>query len=313
MFIAVDLNAIETRVAAYLSGCQPLLQVFYENRDPYLDFANKMTGIMYDKLAKDLKSKDPAVKAAAKGHRQIAKPGVLGCVYRLGAGQLGMNKHGDQVKSGLWGYSENMGVTMSQEKAQEVVQVFRQAYPEICQSWYALEEAVSDVLKGQRVKRELGPDGCIKIDKIPNGDSVILRIELPSGRKLHYLEAEIKQTKMPWTKIDDQGKEQPVYKPTLNYASVDQETKQWGYTTSHGGKIFENIVQGTARDVLACAMLRFEEWHLKIVAHVHDEIIVESDTDELKLAEEIMSRPVDWAPGLPLAAEGWRGKYYRKG
>jgi DNA polymerase len=272
-----------------------------------------MTGIMYDKLAKDLKSDNPAVKAAAKGHRQVAKPGVLGCVYRLGPGQISTNKHGDQVKTGLWGYSEAMGVSMTQDKAQEVVQVFRQSYPEICEMWYSLEEAVSDVLKGQRTKRELGPDGCIKIDKIPNGDTEILRIQLPSGRRLHYLEAQIKPTKMPWTKLNDQGEEEEVYKPTLNYASVDQETKQWGYTTSHGGKIFENIVQGTARDVLAEQMLRFEEWHLNIVAHVHDEIIVECDTDELKLAEEIMSRSIDWAPGLPLAAEGWRGNYYRKG
>ena len=65
-----DLGAIETRVAAWMSGCDSLLNVFKQGRDPYLDFANKMTGIPYEKLALDIKSKDPMIKATAKLIRQ---------------------------------------------------------------------------------------------------------------------------------------------------------------------------------------------------------------------------------------------------
>ena len=108
-----DLNAIETRVAAWMSECAGLMKVFttylcpehlvyesskpgncptcqhrLERMDPYLDFASKMTGIPYTSLARDIKSKDPAIKAAAKRHRQMAKVGVLGCVYRMSGGKI---------------------------------------------------------------------------------------------------------------------------------------------------------------------------------------------------------------------------------
>lgn len=342
-FNVCDLNAIETRVSAWVSGCVALLKVFttyfcldhpeyiqptkgrcptcgnkLSAMDPYLDFAVKMTGIPYIKLARDLKSKDPAVKAAAKRIRQMAKPAVLGCCYRLGGGQMGINfKTKDPEKKGLWGYAENMGVEMTKEQAHELVRVYRESYKEICECWYALERAVADVLDPEtvQVKREVGPDGCIKIDKINIvGREPILRIQLPSGRYLHYIDASIQEIKMPWE--DREGNE--VYKPSLVYSGIDQTTKQWNTgITSHGGKIFENIVQGIARDVLAESLMRFEfVLDLPIVLHVHDEGGSETQDDMfapgLETMEKTMSEPVEWAPGLPLGADGFEARYYHK-
>lgn len=340
-FNVCDLNAIETRVSAWVSGCAALLKVFETYfcldhpefvrptkgkcgcgkkllpMDPYLDFAVKMTGIPYINLARDIKSKDPAIKSAAKRHRQVAKPGVLGCCYRLGGGQMGTDfRTGDPVKQGLWGYAENMQVEMTREQAHEIVKVYRESYKEICQMWYALEKAVADVLDPETtmVKREVGPNGCIKIDKINiTGRDPILRIQLPSGRYLHYIDASLQEVKMPWE--DREGNE--VYRSTLVYSGIDQITKQWRSVTSHGGKIFENIVQGIARDVLAEYLLKFEfELDLPIVLHVHDEGGSETENDlfapGLEAMEHTMSQPIDWAPGLPLAADGFEGGYYHK-
>ena len=302
-FNVSDLNAIETRVGAWVAQCAPLMEVFALNRDPYLDFANKMTNIPYEILARDVKSKDPIIKAAAKKHRQIAKPGVLGCIYRMSAATL-------------LEYAENMGVFMTMAQAEEVVRVFREAYKEIVHAWFQLEEKIQEVMEGDKVVRYFGPNNCIKIDKYTftcNGNvRTILRLHLPSGRKIHYVDASWEDTLMPWPGKDGA----PVYRKALNYAAQDQKTKQWTYTTSHGGKVFENIVQGMARDVLAEKLLMFEDVGLWVVGHVHDEGITETKDDifspGLIEMDAIMAKPVLWAPGLPLASDGFEGLYYHK-
>jgi DNA polymerase len=108
-----------------------------------------------------------------------------------------------------------------------------------------------------------------------------------------------------------------VYKPTLVYAGEDQEKHVWGYVTSHGGKTFENIVQGIARDVLATILLKCEnEEDLPVIAHVHDEGVSETDDDPftpgVAKMEWLMSQPVSWAPGLPMRGDGFEGAYYHK-
>jgi len=90
-----------------------------------------------------------------------------------------------------------------------------------------------------------------------------------------------------------------VYKPAFTYYGMNQDTKQWEMIVSHGGKIFENIVQAVARDILADKLLEFEEAGFETVGHVHDEGICLSDDDPfspgvLKM-EDIMNKPVFWA------------------
>jgi DNA polymerase len=317
-FNVCDLNAIETRVGAWVSGCDPLLKVFIDRKDPYLDFAVKMTGIQYDKLVSDIKSKDPKVKAEAKRHRQIAKPGFLGAIYRLGGGGWGRDKNGDRIKTGLWGYAEAMGTDMTREQAHDVVKIFRESYCEIVTMWTILEVAIMDVLKGERTIRCVGPGDCIKIDKLTiEGRQPILRIQLPSGRYLHYMDAAIETVKMPWKrKNQETGEEEDVYRPAFTYYGMDQDTKQWTMIVSHGGKIFENIVQGIARCVLADKLLEFEEIGLEVVGHVHDEGDALSQDDPFSPGviqmEAIMNRPVVWAQTLPLGSDGFESDFYHK-
>lgn len=318
-FNVCDLNAIETRVGAWVAGCEPLLKVFAEHRDPYLDFASKMYGIPYESLWADYKGKNGRERQiAAKRMRQIAKPGVLGAIYRLGAGGWGYDKNGDRIKTGLWGYSEGMGVDMTQEQAQQVVKIFRESYKEIPEIWVTLENAAMEVLRGERTVRYIGPDGCIKFDKLTiEGRDPLFRIQLPSGRYLHYMDASIQTVKMPWKhKNQETGEQEDVYRPGFTYYGMDQDTKQWTMIVSHGGKIFENIVQAIARDVLADKLLEFEDAGLEVCGHVHDEGIALSEDDPFAPGviqmEAIMNCPVSWAPSLPLGSDGFETDFYHK-
>ena len=89
--------------------------------------------------------------------------------------------------------------------------------------------------------------------------------------------------------------------------------KKWDRIESYGPKFVENIVQGISRDLLAAAMWRLEDPGYRIVAHVHDELIIEADPGDT--VEEIcseMSRVPEWARGLILRADGYACETYRK-
>ena len=366
-FNVCDLNAIETRVGAWLAECHDLMEVFRpytdakgnfwrNGRDPYLSFASKMFGIPYEKLWADYQGwNGKEAKAAAKRMRQIAKPGVLGAIYRLSGGLLvyvfkctcrktewfaqaatsNCKNCGTECepqytkKTGLWDYADKMGVEMSQKQAHEVVEIFRNSYPEICNAnkndgplgiWKRLEDAVADVMHPDHPEtvRYIGPGNCVKIDRINiEGRHPMMRMQLPSGRYLHYLDARLELTLMPWKGQDEDGNEIDVHRDTLVYAGTNQKTKQWDvWVTTHGGKLFENLVQGIARDILAAKLSRFEDRGLPVYGHVHDEgvTLVEDDILSPTVHDmvEIMSEEESWAPGLLLGADGYEDPYYHK-
>lgn len=303
-----DLNAIENRVLGWVAGEDKILEVFRLGRDPYLDFGSKMYKIPYEVLKADYDRGD----LEAKEKRQVAKPAVLGAGYRLGGGQWGVNKYGDRVKQGLWGYAENMGVDISQELAVASVKAFRAEYKKVVALWYDSEAAVVRCIKQGGI-HQIGPTGLVWCDRRKRKDgSLILRIHLPSGRYLHYLNAGFR-TKHFDGKEGADGWDREVF----TYDGVSQETKTWGTIDSHGGKIVENIVQAISRDVLADSMLVADDLGFEIVAHVHDEIVTVTDDTEESLGlvdlKVVMSTTPDWAPGLPLNAEGYQGRVYRKG
>ena len=91
-------------------------------------------------------------------------------------------------------------------------------------------------------------------------------------------------------------------------------TTQWARVATYSGKLVENIVQAFCRDILAEAMLRLEEFGHEIVMHVHDEAVVEDKIGAIDLhdIESKLSIVPAWAEGMPLEAEGWQGRRYRK-
>jgi DNA polymerase bacteriophage-type len=301
-----DLNAIENRVLGWVADEQAILDVFRKGRCPYLDFASFWFNIPYATIEAAYESKDPD----AVFNRQISKPAVLGCGYRQAGGGWGTNKKGDRVKTGLWKYAEDMFCPMTQDQAHEAVHIFRTRYKKVVNLWYDVERAIARCIKTGTTEW-LGPTKLVWCDrrKRKNGEYV-LRIHLPSGRCLHYLNAHMEQR-------EQKGKDGSTYvKDTIIYEGIDQVLKIWTEITTHGGKLVENIVQAIARDILVHGMLLADEIGLCIVAHVHDEIVTENPdtTDGLGLDDLVwcMSQVPSWAPGLPLEAKGWSGYYYKK-
>ena len=81
-------------------------------------------------------------------------------------------------------------------------------------------------------------------------------------------------------------------------------TKKWERIESYGPKFVENIVQATARDILMYAMKTLRCY--SIVAHVHDELIIEGDSQmSLEAVCEQMGRVPPWAKELVLRADGY--------
>lgn len=168
-----------------------------------------------------------------------------------------------------------------------IVTAWRRANPKIVKLWDDVDQRVRYVIEG-RTKVNLHHGVSFRCD------GEYLWVYLPTGRALAYYK--------PF--IDESGR--------IKYQGLQQTKKIWGEIDTFGGKLVENIVQAIARDCLAESMLQLQQQNYKIVFHVHDEVIVEADRDELEKIKAIMGKPLDWAPGLLLKAEGYCSDYYRK-
>ena len=123
-------------------------------------------------------------------------------------------------------------------------------------------------------------------------------IYLPSGRKLVYVKPKIGMNSF--------GGE------AVTYEGVGEQ-KKWTRLESYGPKFVENIVQGTARDILAEAMLRLNSHGYRIVMHIHDEAVIEAPADSsLEDICAVMGQTPEWAKGLLLRADGYVTDFYRK-
>ena len=183
----------------------------------------------------------------------------------------------------------DMGLT--EDELPPLVAAWRKANPHMVQFWWDVDAAaIKAVTEKQKTKV-----GRIIFEY----KSGILFITLPSGRKLSYV-----KPRMAVNKFGRDG---------LTYEGIS-ENKKWSRIETYGPKLVENIVQGTARDLLAEAMLRVEKKGYPIVMHCHDEIIAEvpegiGSVDEMC---EVMAVQPEWAEGLPLRADGYQCNFYQK-
>ena len=183
----------------------------------------------------------------------------------------------------------DMGLT--EEELPPLVAAWRKANPHITQFWWDVDAAA---IKAVREKQKT------KVGKIIfEYKSGILFITLPSGRRLSYVK--------PRMAVNRFGRD------SLTYEGIS-ENKKWSRIETYGPKLVENIVQGTARDLLAEAMLRVEKKGYPIVMHCHDEIIAEVPEGSGSVDEmcEIMAIQPKWAEGLPLRADGYSCSFYQK-
>lgn len=191
----------------------------------------------------------------------------------------------------------NYGVNLPEDEVREIVGKWRDSRPVTVRFWYSLEKACT------RAVEEPGSVWtCGKIRfKVSDG---FLKMRLPSGRVLWYANPRIALKEMSW------GEQKAV----VAFDGVDSKTRKWGQQYLYGGLLAENATQATARDLLVNGMFAVEAAGYPIVLHVHDELVAEvpEGFGSVGEFERLMCRLPDWGKDIPVKAEGWRGKRYKK-
>lgn len=275
VLIDADFSAIEARVISWLAGEQWRLEVFKTHGKIYEASASQMFGVPIERIKKG----NPEYALRQKG-----KVAELALGYQGGAGAL--------INMGAL----DMGIP--EDDLPDIVQRWRDTNKRICDLWYKMNSAAVEAIS----------TGCsvgvgrllVSCEYDAAHEVEYLTVLLPSGRKLYYNSPQIGENK--WGG------------PSISYMGMDQTTKKWKRIETYGGKLVENCVQAVARDCLAQAIENLEKEGLPVVFHIHDEVVIDcrADTATLDDVVNIMSRPIPWAPGLPLNADGWVGGFFKK-
>lgn len=283
-FLVSDFSSIEARVLAWLAGAEWKLRVFRTHGKIYEAVAAQMFGVDIDSVTKgsDLRAKGKIAELA------LGFGGSKGALAKMGGEKMGL----------------------SEDDMVSIVKKWRKANPDIVAFWKTIEKAA---------KRAVRLGKPVLLDWLTfDYDGKALTIELPSGRKLFY-----QKPRFGLDKFDGE---------CLTYLGARKG--QFLRIDVWGGTFVENIVQAIARDLLADAMRALDFEGFDIVMHVHDEAVCETfDTNmiiqyedgseaavgggfapatQLKTMCSIMSRESEWAPGLPLAADGYITPFYKK-
>ena len=278
VLIDADFSAIEARVISWLAGEEWRLEVFRTHGKIYEASASQMFGVPIELIKKG----NPEYALRQKG-----KVAELALGYQGSGGAL--------IAMGAL----DMGIP--EEDLPDIVTRWREANKRIRDLWYKMDAAavqvitqggsvgVSNVIVSREFDYQRGRD--------------YMTISLPSGRKLYYVEPRIGENR--WGN------------PSILYMGVNQSkqgAKKWGVVETYGGKLVENVVQAIARDCLALSIERLKTAGYEVIFHIHDEIVIESSPEKASLDEviDIMSQPIPWAPDLPLGADGWVGKFFKK-
>ncbi len=294
-FLVADYSAIEARVIAYLAGEQWRMDVFAGD------------GKIYE--TSYARAFHVPVSSVKKGSPERQKGKIMELALGYGGGVKALEAFG----------ADKLG--LSEAEMQDLVNKWRTASPSIPRLWSRVEEAAKQALAnpGRRyavMRKARDPARAAQNEALTGGrgysqeflaggyvatywrDKDALRCKLPSGRVLTYWGARLE---------DYKGR------PSVVFMGQNQTTRKWEKTETWGGKLVENIVQAFARDCLAEALLRLDAAGYEAVFHVHDEIVAECpEGSRWEDMAEIMGRPIDWAPGLLLRADGYETKFYKK-
>ena len=328
--LVADYSSIEGRLAAWFAGEAWLVEAYRA-----LD-RGEGHGI-YELAAAGIYN--IPVEAVSKSQRQVGKISVLSCQYQTGVG--GIRKFARQNKIALAGiynpiwaaadldareyadkrfearlkqHDPNCALGREAWIAAELIKVgWRAKHPGIVAMWKALEEAATAAVNNPGQKFEVSRPGgnapaCTYL--VRQG---FLWCLLPSGRALAYGAPKMAMTEAPWADktLEEARREQ---KMSLTVRGVDAVSERWARFPVYGGSLFNNLVQGTARDILVHGLFQTEERYGTPTGHTHDEIFVEvpRGSADVRAYEALLSNLPDWCGGLPMTASGFLSKRYRK-
>lgn len=272
--VVSDFAGIEGRVLHWLVESEERLALIRQGVDAYKHTATKIYGVPYDEVTKE--------------QRQIGKAAELGLGYGMGA---------NTFLAGALRAGQDLEATF----AEHVVKTWRDDNPKVKSFWWDLDAMAKKIVRaGRRGKKVATRFGKLWLGFDPGRKYFIIR--LPSGRNLYYFD--------PIFVEDDLGG-QLYYKDggKTGYPEFG------GRITTYGGKLTENIVQAIARDLLCYSMLLIDRAGLDLIFHVHDEAVVETkedDTEAFGIVHSAMETVPPWAEGLPLEAETYESRRYRK-
>ena len=211
-----------------------------------------------------------------------------------------------------------------------VINSWRESNSRIVQSWWDLQDAALEAMQSE------GTVVSVLGDKIKYLSSEgFLWCQLPSGKLLAYSRPRLVERRQDWI-IDADGEvfsadelladeieaklaagakiEEGSTRTQVAFEGKNQKTGVWGRQYLYGGLQTNNIVQGTARELLRFAMLNVENAGYPITLHIHDEIVCEAEEKmgAIQEFEELMSMLPPWLLGLPLSAKAWSAKRYTK-
>ncbi len=283
VFVVGDLAQIEARITAWFACDHAILDGFRQGRDLYSEEA---TGVFGCQVRKPTKEDPPGVKEFLGPRRQVGKTMVLGLGFGMGGLRFMNSLRADRHAAKLF-----RDRTMTPEKCAEIVRRFRAGHPAIPMLWHSLEDALWNTI--------LGHEQAVRGLRFEKRETEVL-VWLPSGRALRYPKARIEDVHRTALYLDENGDEAEFERdgPAIVYGRENN---------LYGGKIAENVVQATARDVLVEAVLGLERAGWPVVLHVHDEAVVAVRADEADKARSdmasILNRPPPWATDLPVSSE----------
>ena len=286
VLIDADFSAIEARVISWLAGQEWRLEVFRTHGKIYEASASQMFHVPIEKIKKG----NPEYAL-----RQRGKVAELALGYQGGVSAMRRMDTGHNLDD------------LSDDEVKGIVDRWRETNSMIRDLWNIVDSAAVTVITngGAQTIRSETTDAVItlacELDVITG--TRYMTILLPSGRKLYYPSPEIGVNR--WGN------------PSVSYMGQNQTTKRWEKVETYGGKLVENIVQAIARDCLAIAIENLEAQGLHVVFHIHDEVVIDTpawaDEDTmLETVTKIMTKPIPWAQMLPLNADGWVDKFFKK-
>lgn len=262
-----DFSSIENRVLAWLAGEAKTLQDFKNDIDQYKVMSSSIYRVEYKDVTKD--------------QRHLGKVLILGAGYGAGG-------------KAFLGVCEGYGVDITEERSQELIDLYREKYSKVVSFWYGLKNAAIDAVLSKRVTQYKK----IKFRVIDG----FLYMRLPNGRLISYYSPVIKEVMAPWKKMVT----------ALTHMGINTYTRKWERLNVTPGRLAENATQAVARDVLTDAMLRLEENNFNIIGCVHDEIICCEKNKSLSDMERLMIEPPTWCSDLPIKADSFESKFYKK-
>lgn len=283
-----DYSNVEARGSVWSAGQKDQVELFARGGKIYEEMGAFIFDLPLDEVIEGHES------GTNKLPRFVGKESILGCGYGIGP-----DKFRRQTK-------KKARIILPPGVAEKAVFGWREKNGCVVEYWRELEDAAKAAIENPGEVFHAGPFSYRVKGRW-------LQCRLPSGRIIWYRRPTIEPKSADVEQLDD-GEEVPSYRWAIHYWTVNGVTKQWEKTSTWGGKLLQNCIEGLCRDFLARSMLRLDAIDYTPVLSVHDEIISEVPEDFGTVDEflSVMTNLPTWAPGFPLKAEGGEGHRYAK-